>query len=52
MHDQELLRCAQYDKDNSPPDDVYVNPTAHAPSVSPGAVNNFRAFSRCLRTIR
>jgi hypothetical protein len=39
-------------KDNGPPDDIYVIPTAHAPSVSPGAVNNFPAFSRHLRTIR
>jgi hypothetical protein len=52
MHDQKLLRCAQYDQDNGPPDDLYVIPVAHAPSASPGAVNNFPAFSRCLRTIR
>jgi hypothetical protein len=52
MHDQELLRCAQYDQDNGPPDDLYVIPTDHAPSTSPGAVNNFPAFSRRLRTIR
>jgi hypothetical protein len=45
MHDQELLRCAQYDQDNGPPDDLYVIPAAHAPSASPGAVNNFPAFS-------
>jgi hypothetical protein len=49
MHDQELLRHAQYDQDNGPPDDLYA---AHAPSASPGAVNNFPAFSRRLRTIR
>jgi hypothetical protein len=52
MHDQELLRHAQYDQDNGPPDDLYVIPTAHTPSASPGAVNNFPAFSRRLRTIR
>jgi hypothetical protein len=52
MHDQKLLRCAQYDQDNGPPDDLYVILVAHAPSASPGAVNNFPAFSRCLRTIR
>jgi hypothetical protein len=52
MHDQELLRCAQYDQDNGPPDDLYVIPAAHAPSASPGAVNNFPAFSRCLWTIK
>jgi hypothetical protein len=52
MHDQELLRHAQYDQDNGPPDNLYVIPVAHAPSASPGAVNNFPAFSRRLRTIR
>jgi hypothetical protein len=52
MHDQELLRRAQYDQDNGPPDDLYIIPTAHAPSASPGVINNFPAFSRCLRTIR
>jgi hypothetical protein len=52
MHDQELLRHAHYDQDNGPPDDLYVIPTVYAPSVSPGAVNNFPAFSRRLRTIR
>jgi hypothetical protein len=52
MHDQELLRCAQYDQDNGPPDDLYFIIVAHAPSASPGAVNNFLAFSRCLRTVR
>jgi hypothetical protein len=52
MHDQELLRHAQYDQDNGPPDDLYVIPAAHTPSASPGAVNNFPAFSRRLRTIR
>jgi hypothetical protein len=52
MHDQELLRRAQYDQDNGPPDDLCVIPTAYAPSASPGAVNNFPAFSRHLRTIR
>jgi hypothetical protein len=44
MHDQELLRCAQYD--------LYVIPADHAPSASPGAVNNFPDFSRRLRTIK
>jgi hypothetical protein len=52
MHDQELLRRAQYDQDNGPPDDLYVIPADHSPSASPGAVNNFSAFSRRLRTIR
>jgi hypothetical protein len=52
MHDQELLRRAQYDQDNGPPDDLYAIPTTYAPSASPGAVNNFPAFSRCLQTIR
>jgi hypothetical protein len=52
MHDQELLRRAQYDQDNGPLDDLYVISADHAPSASPGAVNNFSAFSRRLRTIR
>jgi hypothetical protein len=52
MHDQELLRRAQYDQDNGPPDDLYVVLADHALSASPGAVNNFPAFSRHLRTIR
>jgi hypothetical protein len=52
MHDQELLRCAQYNQDNGPPDDLNIAPTAYAPSASPGAVNNFSVFSRRLRTIR
>jgi hypothetical protein len=52
MHDQELLRRAQYDQDNGPPDDLYVIPADRAPSASPRAVNNFPAFSRRLRTIR
>jgi hypothetical protein len=52
MHDQELLRRAQYDQDNGPPDDLYVIPANHPPSANPGAVNNFPAFSRRLRTIR
>jgi hypothetical protein len=52
MHDPELLRRAQYDQENGPPDDLYVIPAAHAPSASPGAVNNIPAFSRHLRTIR
>jgi hypothetical protein len=41
MHDQELLRRAQYDQDSSPPDELYVIPAAHALSASPEAVNNF-----------
>jgi hypothetical protein len=45
MHDQEFLRHAQYDQDNGPPDDLYVIPTAYAPSPSPGTINNFLAFS-------
>jgi hypothetical protein len=52
MHDQELLRRAQYDQDNGPPNDLYTIPMAYAPSASPGAVNNFPAFSQHLRTIR
>jgi hypothetical protein len=52
MHDQELLQRAQYDQDNGPPDDLYVIPVAHAPSTSPGAVNNFPAFSQRLQMIR
>jgi hypothetical protein len=52
MHDQKLLRRAQYDQDNGPPNNLYVIPAAHAPSSSPGAVNNFPAFSRRLRMIR
>jgi hypothetical protein len=52
MHDQELLRRAQYDQDNVPPDDLYVIPVAHAPSASPGEVNNFPAFLRRLQMIR
>jgi hypothetical protein len=52
MHEQELLRRAQYNQDNGPPDDLYVIPAAHAPSASPGAVNNFPAFSRHLRMIK
>jgi hypothetical protein len=52
MHDQELLRRAQYDQDNGHPDDLYVIPIAYAPSASPGAINNFPAFSRRLQTIR
>jgi hypothetical protein len=52
MQDQELLRRAQYNQDNGPPDDLYVVPTAYAPSASLGAVNNFSAFSRRLWAIR
>jgi hypothetical protein len=52
MHDQELLRRAQYDQDNGPHDDLYVIPMDYAPSTSPGAINNFPAFSRRLKTIR
>jgi hypothetical protein len=52
VHDQELLRRAQYDQDNGPFDDLYVIPADHAPSASPGVVKNFPAFSRRLRTIR
>jgi hypothetical protein len=52
MHDQELLRRAQYDQENGPPDDIYVIPMAYTLSTSPGVVNNFPAFSRHLRTIR
>jgi hypothetical protein len=43
MHDPKLLRCAHYDQDNGPPDDLYVILAAHAPSASLGAVNNFPA---------
>jgi hypothetical protein len=49
---QEFLRRAHYDQDNGPPDDVYVIPAAYTPSASPGAVNNFPAFSRCLWMIK
>jgi hypothetical protein len=52
MHDQELLRRAQYDQDNGPLDDLYIIPTTYALSTSPSAVNNFSAFSRRLKTIR
>jgi hypothetical protein len=52
MHSQELLRRAQYDQDNGPPDDLYVIRATHAPSANPGAVNNFPAFSQHLQTIR
>jgi hypothetical protein len=52
MHDQELLRRAHYDQDHGPPDDLYVIPSAYAPSASLGEANNFPAFSRLLRTIR
>jgi hypothetical protein len=52
MHDQELLRHAQYNQDNGLPDDLYIIPATHAPSASPGEVNNLPAFSHHLRTIR
>jgi hypothetical protein len=52
MHDQELLRRAQYDQDNGPPDDLYIIPTAYAPSANTRAVNNFLEFSRRLKMIR
>jgi hypothetical protein len=52
MHDQGLMRRALYDQDNGPPDNLYVILTAYAPSASPGAINNFPAFSRRLRMIR
>jgi hypothetical protein len=52
MHDQELLRCAEYDQDNGPLGDLYVIPPAYTLSTRPGAINNFPAFSRGLRTIR
>jgi hypothetical protein len=52
MHDQELLRRAQYDQDNGPLDDLYIILTTYAPLASPGVVNNFPAFSRCLKMIR
>jgi hypothetical protein len=48
IHDQKLLRRAQYDQDNGPPSDLHVIPADHAPSASPGSVNNFPAFSRRL----
>jgi hypothetical protein len=44
MHDQELLWCAHYNQDNDPPDDLYIILAAHAPSASPGVVNNFLSF--------
>jgi hypothetical protein len=40
------------DQDNGPLEDLYIIPAAYAPSACPGAVNNFPAFSRRLRTIR
>jgi hypothetical protein len=52
MNDKELLRCAQYELNNGPPDNLYVIPVAYAPSASPRAINNFPAFSRRLKTIR
>jgi hypothetical protein len=52
MHDQELLRHAQYDQDNGPLDDLYIISMAYALLASSGAINNFPVFSRCLRTIR
>jgi hypothetical protein len=52
MHDKELLGRAQYDKDNGPPDDLYIIPTSYNPSASLGAINSFATFSRHLRTIR
>jgi hypothetical protein len=52
MHNQELLRHAQYDQDNGPPDNLYIIPTVYARSASPGAINNFLTISRRLRTIR
>jgi hypothetical protein len=41
----------QYDQDNGPPDDLYVIPSAYTLSASPGAINNFSAFSRRLKTM-
>jgi hypothetical protein len=52
MHNQELLRRAQYDQNYGPPDDLYVIPADHAPSASLGVVNNFPALSRRLRTFK
>jgi hypothetical protein len=52
MHDQELIRRAQYNQDNGPPDDLYIITMAYAPSASSEAVNNFPTFSRRLQTIR
>jgi hypothetical protein len=52
MHDQELMRHAQYDQYNGPLDDLYIIPTSYAPSASPGAAINFLASSHRLRTIR
>jgi hypothetical protein len=52
MHDQELLRRAQYDPDNSPLDDLYVILAAYALSASPRVINNFPSFSRRIRMIR
>jgi hypothetical protein len=51
MHDQELLRRAQYDQDNGPPDDLYVIPVDHAPSASPGAVNNKTCYWQFLSLV-
>jgi hypothetical protein len=51
MHDRELLRRAQYDQDSGSPDDLYVIPTTYTPASSPGAINNFLAFSQRLKMI-
>jgi hypothetical protein len=51
MHDQELLRRAQYDQDNGPPDDLYVILLIMLHQQVRGRYN-FPAFSRRLRTIR
>jgi hypothetical protein len=43
VHDQELRCCAQYDKANGTPDDLYIAPTDH--NSGSGSINNFSAFS-------
>jgi hypothetical protein len=52
MHDRELLRRAQYDQDNSAPDDLYIILSTYAPRSSSATMNNFPAFSQHLRTIK
>jgi hypothetical protein len=52
VHDAELRCHAQYDQYNGAPDDIYIVPTTLVVGSSSGAINNFPAFSRRLKTIR
>lgn len=52
MHDRELQHRAWYDQDNNVVDDLYIVPMAHDSGSDSGAINNFPAFSRHLRTMR